>query len=72
MKIIITKNRKQNKMENFNELKNTLLAIEEDAAKFYDKGNKAAGVRLRKGLQDIKSLAQSVRQDVSTKNKESK
>jgi hypothetical protein len=59
-------------MENFNELKNTLLAIEEDAAKFYDKGNKAAGVRLRKGLQDIKSLAQSVRQDVSTKNKESK
>jgi hypothetical protein len=59
-------------MENFNELKNTLLAIEEDAAKFYDKGNKAAGVRLRKGLQDIKSLAQLIRQDVSTKNKESK
>ena len=59
-------------MENFNELKETLLALEEDAAKFYDKGNKAAGVRLRKGLQDIKAMAQVIRQDVSSKNKESK
>jgi hypothetical protein len=59
-------------MENFNELKETLLALEEDATKFYDKSNKAAGVRLRKGLQDIKSLAQAIRQDVSLKNKESK
>jgi hypothetical protein len=59
-------------MENFNELKETLLALEEDATKFYDKGNKAAGVRLRKGLQDIKAMAQVIRQDVSTKNKESK
>lgn len=59
-------------MENFNELKQTLLALEEDATKFYEKSNKAAGVRLRKGLQDIKSLAQAIRQDVSLKNKESK
>lgn len=59
-------------MENFNELKETLLGLEEDVTKFYDKSNKAAGVRLRKGLQDIKSLAQAIRQDVSLKNKESK
>lgn len=59
-------------MENFKDLKETLLALEEDAIKFYEKGNKAAGVRLRKGLQDIKSLSQVIRQDVSTKNKESK
>jgi hypothetical protein len=59
-------------MENFNELKETLLALEEDATKFYDKSNKAAGVRLRKGLQDIKSLAQAIRLDVSVKNKETK
>lgn len=59
-------------MENFNELKEMLLALEEDAAKFYDKGNKAAGVRLRKGLQDVKSMSQTIRQDVSAKNKESK
>ena len=59
-------------MNEFNELKEQIIALEEDAAKFYDKGNKAAGVRLRKGLQDIKSLAQALRQDVSAKNKESK
>jgi hypothetical protein len=59
-------------MENFNELKQTLLALEEDATKFYEKSNKAAGVRLRKGLQDIKALSQSIRQDVSSKNKDSK
>ena len=59
-------------MENFNELKETLLVLEEDATKFYDKSNKAAGVRLRKGLQDIKSLAQAIRLDVSVKNKETK
>jgi hypothetical protein len=59
-------------MENFNELKQTLLALEEDATKFYEKSNKAAGVRLRKGLQDIKALSQAIRQDVSNKNKDSK
>ena len=59
-------------MENFNELKQTLLALEEDATKFYEKSNKAAGVRLRKGLQDIKALSQVIRQDVSSKNKDSK
>ena len=59
-------------MENFNELKETLLALEEDVTKFYEKSNKAAGVRLRKGLQDIKALSQVIRQDVSSKNKDSK
>jgi hypothetical protein len=59
-------------MEKFKDLKETLLALEEDAIKFYEKSNKAAGVRLRKGLQDIKSLSQVIRQDVSTKNKETK
>jgi hypothetical protein len=59
-------------MNEFNELKGMVAGLEEDAAKFYDKGNKAAGVRLRKGLQDIKALAQTLRQDVSAKNKESK
>lgn len=59
-------------MKEFNELKELVVSLEDDANKFYDKGNKAAGVRLRKGLQEIKSMAQSVRQDVSNKNKESK
>jgi hypothetical protein len=56
-------------MDKFNELKALVASLEEDAAKFYDKENKAAGVRLRKGLQEIKSMAQALRLDVSDKNK---
>lgn len=59
-------------MEKFEELKALVASIEEDAAKFYEKGNKAAGVRLRKGLQEIRTLSQTLRQDVSAKNKEAK
>jgi hypothetical protein len=54
-------------MELFNELKALVASLEEDATKFYEKNNKAAGVRLRKGLQDIKSMAQALRVDVSEK-----
>ena len=56
-------------MEKFNELKTLIATLEEDAAKFFNKDNKAAGVRLRKGLQDVKSLAQAIRVEVSDKNK---
>ena len=40
-----------------------------EEVKFYEKGNKAAGVRLRKGLQEVRTLSQTLRQDVSAKNK---
>lgn len=56
-------------MEKFNDLKALVASLEEDATKFFEKENKAAGVRLRKGLQEIKALAQVVRQEVSGKNK---
>ena len=56
-------------MEKFNELKTLVAGLEEDATKFFEKDNKAAGVRLRKGLQDIKAMAQVLRLDVSEKNK---
>ena len=59
-------------MDKFNELKAIIAGLEEEATKFYEKNNKAAGVRLRKGLQDIKTLAQALRQDVSAKNNEGK
>jgi hypothetical protein len=58
-----------NKMDNFNELKTLITSLEEDAIKFYEKENKAAGVRLRKGLQEIKTIAQALRIEVSNKNK---
>ncbi len=56
-------------MEEFNELKQTILSLEEDVLKFYDKDNKAAGDRVRKGLHQVKSLAQLLRLDILAKNK---
>jgi hypothetical protein len=57
-------------MEKFEELKAMIAGMEEDVTKFYDKGNKAAGVRIRKSLQDIKTLSQAMRIEISSKNKE--
>ena len=45
-----------------------LVTIQEDAAKFNEKGNKAAGTRVRKAMQAIKGLAQDVRVAVSAAN----
>lgn len=57
-------------MELLNEIQEVLNSVQEDATKFYEKGNKAAGTRVRKAMQQIKGLAQDVRVDVSAKNKE--
>lgn len=59
-------------MKKFEELKNLIAAIELDADKFYNKGNSAAGTRVRKGMQDLKNIAQAIRAEVQElKNKES-
>ena len=52
-------------MELFNEIKNLVEEAEKDAIKFYEGNNKAAGVRLRKAMQNIKALAQELRLDVN-------
>jgi hypothetical protein len=52
-------------MENYERLKELVASLEDDASKFYEKGNKAAGTRLRKGLQEVKNLSQEIRVDVS-------
>jgi hypothetical protein len=57
-------------MEKFNELKTIITNIEEDMVKFGEKGNKAAGVRVRKALQTVKELAQELRKEISAKGKE--
>jgi hypothetical protein len=58
-------------MKKFEELKNLIASIEPDAEKFYNKGNSAAGTRVRKGMQDLKNIAQSIRQEVQElKNKD--
>lgn len=41
-----------------------------DADKFFEKGNKSAGTRLRKALQNIKKLSQEIRKEISEKKKE--
>lgn len=44
-----------------NELKAAVTELENEATKFYDKGNKSAGTRARKLLQDIKAHCQGGR-----------
>ncbi|MEN7549216.1 histone H1 [Rapidithrix thailandica] len=54
-------------MDRFEELKNLLFSLEDDFAKFYDKGVQAAGTRVRKGMQEMKNLAQEIRVEVQEK-----
>jgi len=57
-------------MKKFNEVKSLIASLEADAEKFYSKGNSAAGTRVRKGMQELKNLAQSIRLEVQeSKNK---
>ncbi len=51
-------------MKRFNELKDLIASLEGDFEKFYDKGNNAAGTRVRKGMQEMKNLAQEIRVEV--------
>lgn len=46
------------------------MGLEGDFEKFYDKENQAAGTRVRKGMQELKNLAQEIRIEVQDmKNK---
>lgn len=57
-------------MSRFEEIKSIVTGLEDDMVKFYEKGNKAAGTRARKGLQGLKKLAQEVRLEIQDiKNK---
>ncbi|MBT9392356.1 histone H1 [Hymenobacter sp. NST-14] len=54
-------------MSNFSELKDLVMSLEGDFEKFYDKGNSAAGTRVRKGMQELKNMAQTIRTEVQNK-----
>ncbi len=54
-------------MENFGKVKELVASVEADAKKFYENGNAAAGTRVRKGMQDLKNLAQAIRAEVTEK-----
>lgn len=57
-------------MNAFEKLKSLVLSAEADAIKFYTKGNRAAGTRLRKAYQQMKTLAHQGRLDVSSNKKQ--
>ncbi len=59
-------------MEKFAKLKDLLASAEADVEKFYTANNSAAGTRLRKAMQELKSLAQDVRTEITDKRKSAK
>lgn len=54
-------------MSRFDEIKGLVMGLEDDFEKFYNKGNQAAGTRVRKGMQDLKTMAQDIRKEVQDK-----
>ncbi len=59
-------------MNQFPKVKALVEALEEDFVKFYDKGNNAAGTRVRKGMQELKNLAQEIRKDINDRKGQQK
>ena len=53
-------------MERFNELVEMVQSFEKDFEKFYTKGNKSAGTRVRKHMNDLKRKAQDIRNEIQT------
>jgi len=51
-------------VQTFDELVQLLEDTRADLVKAEERGNKAAGTRVRKAMQQVKKLAQQVRQDV--------
>lgn len=54
-------------MKRFEQLKELVNSLEADFSKFYEKENAAAGTRVRKGMQELKNLAQEIRIEVQSK-----
>ena len=50
--------------QSYQDLLNQLKEMETDIQKFYEKGQAAAGTRIRKGLSELKKKAQDMRNEV--------
>ena len=50
-------------MNRIQELREMLETFEKDFVKFYDKGNKSAGTRVRKAMNELKRKAQEIRKE---------
>jgi len=69
---LLQKKNKKTVMSKFKELKDLVDGLEQDFSKFYNDNNNAAGTRVRKGMQELKTLAQEIRlevQDIKNKAK---
>ena len=51
-------------MNRYEELQALINTFEKDFTKFYEKGNKEAGIRLRKHMQTLRAFAKQVRDEV--------
>jgi len=51
-------------MNRLQEIRDLLTTFEKDFVKFYEKGNKSAGTRVRKHMNDLKRKAQEIRKEV--------
>ena len=51
-------------MSRFSEIVELVQSFEKDFIKFYDKGNKSAGTRVRKHMNELKRKAQDIRKEV--------
>jgi hypothetical protein len=60
---------RKREMNEFDKLKEIIEGCANDIAKF-DGGNKAAGTRIRKAMQDLKKQAQEVRKAVLDKRED--
>jgi len=56
----------------YEDLLTHLKDMEADIQKFYDKGQAAAGTRIRKGLSELKKKAQNMRNEVQSLKAERK
>ncbi len=54
-------------MDKFKELSDLVASLQDDFDKFYDKENKAAGTRVRKGMLELTKWAKDVRTEVQEK-----
>lgn len=57
-------------MERLNQIEELVASFKEDYIKFTEKGNKTAGTRARKHLQEIRNLSKIIRDEISQTKKE--
>ena len=59
-------------MDKYNQLVEFVKNMETDIEKFYEKGQAAAGTRVRKALSELKKLSQDMRNEVQALKNERK